>query len=137
MKLTFNWELLWISEQWKNIKSIGSHIILLSLSSQLDDQLVSLPLGLNSQLMVFCSGQRAVVKTAVGITLTFDWHSTVHVKLPSPYQGAVCGLCGNYNAMPQDDLTMRDSHPAPDATWLGENWRVALVPGCSSGCQGT
>ncbi|XP_021481008.2 zonadhesin [Oncorhynchus mykiss] len=76
---------------------------------ELDGQLVSLPLGLNSQLMVFCSGQRAVVETAAGITLTFDWHSTVHVKLPSPYQGAVCGLCGNSNAMPQDDLAMRDS----------------------------
>ncbi|CAB1334085.1 unnamed protein product, partial [Coregonus sp. 'balchen'] len=32
---------------------------------------------------------------------------------------------------------MRDSQPAPNAPWLGESWRVAVVPGCSSGCQGT
>nr|XP_023835729.1 kielin/chordin-like protein [Salvelinus alpinus] len=80
--------------------------------------------------MVFRSGRRAVVETAAGITLTFDWHSTVHVKLPSTYQGAVFGLCGNYNAMPQVNLTMRDGHPTPNATWLGASWRVALVPGC-------
>ncbi|XP_041725923.1 IgGFc-binding protein-like [Coregonus clupeaformis] len=66
----------------------------------LDGQLESLPLDLNSQLIVFRSGRRAVVETAAGITLTFDWHSTVHYRLPSTYQGAVCGLCGNYNAKP-------------------------------------
>ncbi|XP_029573901.1 zonadhesin-like [Salmo trutta] len=93
----------------------------------LDGQLVSLPLGLNSQLMVFCSGQRAVVKTAVGITLTFDWHSTVHVKLPSPYQGAVCGLCGNYNAMPQDDLQRVPWRREPCAVPGGQFSRPVII----------
>lgn len=77
-----------------------------------------------------------MVETAAGITVTFDWSSKVTVTLPSNYQDAVCGLCGNYNGKPQDDLKMRNNHIARDGTKLGESWRVALVPGCSSVCQG-
>lgn len=81
-------------------------------------------------------GNKAVVETAAGITLTFDWRSTVRVTLPSNYQSAVCGLCGNYNGKAQDDLTMRDNQTAADGVKLGESWQVAVVPGCSSVCQG-
>lgn len=82
------------------------------------------------------SGWTAVVETAAGITVTFDWRSTVSVTLPSNYQDAVCGLCGNYNGKAQDDLTMRNGQTASDGAKLGESWQVALVPGCSSVCQG-
>lgn len=85
---------------------------------------------------MFLSGRTAVVETVAGITVTFDWHSTATVTLPSNYQGAVCGLCGNYNGKAQDDLTMRNGHPATNGAELGESWRESLVPGCSSVCQG-
>lgn len=86
--------------------------------------------------MVFLSGRTAVVETVAGITVTFDWRSTVSVTLPSNYQGTVCGLCGNYNGKAQDDLTMRNGQKASNGAKLGESWQVALVPGCSSVCQG-
>lgn len=86
--------------------------------------------------MVFLSGRTAVVETVAGITVTFDWWSTVSVTLPSNYQGTVCGLCGNYNGKAQDDLTMRNGQKASNGAKLGESWQVALVPGCSSACQG-
>lgn len=86
--------------------------------------------------MVSISGRTAVVETLAGITVTFDWRSTVTVTLPSNYQGAVCGLCGNYNGKAQDDLIMKNSQTAPNGAKLGESWQVAIVPGCSSVCQG-
>ncbi|XP_067094200.1 IgGFc-binding protein [Osmerus mordax] len=101
----------------------------------LNGQLSSLPLDFNGQLRVFRSGAAAVVETSAGISLTFDWRSVVKVTVPSTYQGAVCGLCGNYNTQPQDDLGMRDGQIASDPSKLGESWRVGLVPGCTSGCQ--
>lgn len=85
---------------------------------------------------MFLSSRRAVVETAAGVTVTFDWRSTVRVTLPSSYQGAVCGLCGNYNGKAQDDLTMRNGQKASNGAMLGESWQVALVPGCSSACKG-
>lgn len=105
-------------------------------SPQLNGQLESLPLEYSDDLLVFRGGRTAVVETAAGIKLTFDWSSTVSVTLPSNYQGAVCGLCGNYNGRAQDDLTMRDGQAASDGVKLGESWQVAVVPGCSSVCQG-
>ncbi|KAF3691795.1 IgGFc-binding protein Fcgamma-binding protein antigen [Channa argus] len=102
----------------------------------LNGQLALLPLDYNNELVVFVSGWTAIVETVAGITVTFDWQSTVSVTLPSTYQGAVCGLCGNYNGKAQDDLTMPNGQNAPDGAKLGESWQVALVPGCSSACQG-
>uniref|UniRef100_A0A3Q1GW32 Fc gamma binding protein n=1 Tax=Acanthochromis polyacanthus TaxID=80966 RepID=A0A3Q1GW32_9TELE len=102
----------------------------------LNGQLASLPLDYNNELVVFVSGWTAVVETVAGITVTFDWRSTVSVTLPSIYEGAVCGLCGNYNGKGQDDLTMRDGKTAPDGVKLGESWQVGVVPGCSAACQG-
>lgn len=85
---------------------------------------------------MYRSGRAAVVETASGITVTYDWRSVVTVTLPSTYQGAVCGLCGNYNGKPQDDMSTPSGQAAPDVATLGKSWRVALVPGCSSVCQG-
>lgn len=85
---------------------------------------------------MFPSGWTAVVETAAGITVTFDWQSTVTVTLPSTYQAAVCGLCGNYNGKAQDDLMMPNSQSAPDGAKMGESWQTAAAPGCSSACQG-
>lgn len=85
---------------------------------------------------MFLSSRRAVVETKAGMTVTFDWRSTVRVTLPSSYQGAVCGLCGNYNGKAQDDLTMWNGQKASNGAKLGESWQVALVPGCSSACKG-
>ncbi|KAK5892520.1 hypothetical protein CesoFtcFv8_012890 [Champsocephalus esox] len=102
----------------------------------LNGQLASLPLDYNNELVVFLSGGTAVVETDAGITVTFDWRGRVSVSLPSNYQGAVCGLCGNYNGKAQDDLTMRNGQTSKNGAELGESWQVALVPGCSSVCQG-
>ena len=85
---------------------------------------------------MFLSGRTAVVETVAGITVTFDWRSTVSVTLPSNYQDAVCGLCGNYNGNAKDDLTMPNGQIARDGAKLGESWQVAVTPGCSSACQG-
>ncbi|XP_069394027.1 IgGFc-binding protein isoform X1 [Paralichthys olivaceus] len=102
----------------------------------LNGQHALLPLDYNGELKVFLSGRTAVVETVAGITVTFDWRSTVSVTLPSNYQDAVCGLCGNYNGNGKDDLTMPNGQITHDGDKLGESWQVAVTPGCSSACQG-
>lgn len=83
------------------------------------------------------SGGKAVVETAAGITVTFDWRSRVTINVPSTYQGALCGLCGNYNGDRKDDMTMGNGEVARNGEKFGESWRVAAIPGCSSICEGT
>lgn len=77
------------------------------------------------------------MSTAAGITVTFDWRSTARVTLPSIYQEAVCGLCGNYNGKRQDDMSLRNGKITTNANAHGESWQVAVTPGCSSACKGT
>lgn len=105
-------------------------------SLQVNDELAWLPLEISDKLKVSRSGRRALVKTAAGITVTFNWRSTVRVTLPSTYQDAVCGLCGNYNGKRQDDMTMANGQSATNSNAFGESWQVGVTPGCSSACKG-
>lgn len=95
-----------------------------------------LPLDYSDKLKVSVGSRRAVVSTAAGITVTFNWRSTVRVTLPSTYQDAVCGLCGNYNGKRKDDMTMSNGQTAKSGDELGKSWQVALTPGCSPACVG-
>ncbi|XP_018601004.2 IgGFc-binding protein isoform X1 [Scleropages formosus] len=99
-------------------------------------QAVCLPFYNDKKLMVFRSGQTAVLETDFGLRLTFDWNSVVHITLPSTYQNAVCGLCGNYNGNASDDRTMRSGALAPGEVQLGSSWQVGIASGCSSECTG-
>ncbi|NXH18143.1 FCGBP protein, partial [Bucco capensis] len=76
------------------------------------------------------------IRTPFGLRLSFDWYSYARLILPSPYSGAVCGLCGNANGDPADDFLTRDGHQASSEVELGSSWKVGDVPGCSSGCVG-
>ncbi|CAL9705927.1 unnamed protein product [Knipowitschia caucasica] len=102
----------------------------------LDGQLEDLPLQYSDDLWVSRRGKKAVVETAAGITITFDWHHRVSVTLPSKYQGVVCGLCGNYNGNPKDDFNKPNGEAADTEVQLGESWKVGDLPGCLSVCQG-
>lgn len=95
-----------------------------------------LPLDYSDKLKVSLGGQTAVVSTAAGITVTFNWWNTARVTLPSTYQGVVCGLCGNYNEKKEDDMTMSNGQTTKSSDELGKSWQVALTPGCSSACVG-
>ncbi|NWS50451.1 FCGBP protein, partial [Probosciger aterrimus] len=71
--------------------------------------------------------------TDFGLTLTFDWRSHARVFLPITYSGAVCGLCGNANGDPQDDLALPNGDLATEGTHFGDSWEVTKGPGCQAG----
>uniref|UniRef100_A0A673K3U4 VWFD domain-containing protein n=1 Tax=Sinocyclocheilus rhinocerous TaxID=307959 RepID=A0A673K3U4_9TELE len=99
--------------------------------------LAELPLLMQDVFVVVRSGNIAVLKTNFGLQVTFDWSNVVRVTLRDNYSGAVCGLCGNFNGVAQDDLAMHNGMMAPNASSLGQSWQVAATPGCSSaGCVG-
>lgn len=100
-------------------------------------EIVNLPASLpEKKALVYKSGRYAVVETNFGLRVSFDWDTVVIVNLPTAYEGAVCGLCGNYNHEPHDDMRTKDGKEASSATVLGQSWRVAEIPGCVDGCKG-
>lgn len=104
-----------------------------SISAQVDDVLQYLPFqAADGQVQVFRQGQDAVVRTDFGLTVTYDWNAHVTVKVPSSYAGALCGLCGNFNGNPRDDLALRDGGQAADALAFGKSWQEETRPGCGT-----
>lgn len=59
----------------------------------------------------------------------------MRVKIPDTYADAMCGLCGNYNHNPNDDLKLKNGTEASSVEELGKSWRVAEIPGCVDGCK--
>lgn len=106
-----------------------SHLI------QVNGIFVNLPFNYGDQIMVYISGNDGIIKTDFGMTVTFDWISYAKVTVPNTYANAVCGLCGNNNQNPKDDLVMKDGSQATSVAQFGESWKVAEVPGCSPGCS--
>lgn len=89
---------------------------------QVDGKLVALPFQLDSRVHAYLSGADVVVTTASGISLAFDGGSNVRLRVPAAYAGALCGLCGNYNKNPNDDLNAVEGNP--------DRWQVGGAAGC-------
>ncbi|XP_054436763.1 IgGFc-binding protein isoform X2 [Pteronotus mesoamericanus] len=86
----------------------------------------------DGQVQVFRQGQNAVVRTDFGLTVTYDWNARVTAKVPGSYAGALCGLCGNFNGNPDDDLALRGGGQAANALAFGKSWQEETRPGCGA-----
>ncbi|XP_008852263.2 IgGFc-binding protein [Nannospalax galili] len=89
---------------------------------QVNGEFVALPFELDSRLQAYISGSDIVITTASGVSLAFDGVSFLRLRVPAAYAGTLCGLCGNYNKNPSDDLTAVEGKP--------EGWQVGGAPGC-------
>ncbi|NWH52055.1 FCGBP protein, partial [Fregata magnificens] len=60
------------------------------------------------------------------------------IDLPSSYYKHVCGLCGNFNFKPKDDVPQSGTNPAAVVAWA-KGWKVPEDddPFCWDYCEGT
>ncbi|XP_040269674.1 IgGFc-binding protein-like [Bufo bufo] len=64
------------------------------------------------------------------LKVTFDFNNIVMVKVPGIYANALCGLCGNFNGVPSDDLTPKEGTRPTDPTTFGKSWKIQEVYRC-------
>ncbi|XP_035490599.2 zonadhesin isoform X1 [Scophthalmus maximus] len=84
-----------------------------------------LPLSLGSGAVKIKSNPAAVeLGTTFGLSVSYDSAGAVHVALPSAYSDEVCGLCGNFNRLREDDFRKPDGTNAQDATALAKSWQT-------------
>ncbi|XP_049757589.1 IgGFc-binding protein isoform X1 [Elephas maximus indicus] len=86
----------------------------------------------DGQIQTFRQGNNAVIRTDFGLTVTYDWNSRVTAKVPGSYASALCGLCGNFNGDPSDDLALRGGGQAANALAFGNSWQEETRPGCAA-----
>ncbi|XP_059833768.1 alpha-tectorin-like [Hypanus sabinus] len=106
--------------------------------------------GTRSSVPVFLEDGRLQVRTAgftmratadFGLTVTYDGSHHASITLPGSYHGAVCGMCGNMNGDPSDDLRTRSGNLTTSPGIFGASWRVDGDGGgdvcrdsCTDGC---
>lgn len=49
-----------------------------------------------------------VLSTDFGLRVTFDGNNDAQIQISPDWKGVVCGLCGDFNGDPADDLKMAD-----------------------------
>uniref|UniRef100_A0A8C7XZ68 VWFD domain-containing protein n=1 Tax=Oryzias sinensis TaxID=183150 RepID=A0A8C7XZ68_9TELE len=69
---------------------------------------------------------------------TYDISYYLRISLPYTYQNATCGLCGNFNDQPGDDLRTRDGEVVSSDVVFANSWRASgdEDPGCDAQCEG-
>uniref|UniRef100_A0A8C8S5Q3 IgGFc-binding protein n=1 Tax=Pelusios castaneus TaxID=367368 RepID=A0A8C8S5Q3_9SAUR len=103
---------------------------------KVDGVFVDLPFSHQNKFKAYISGVHGFIQTDFDLRVSFDWYSYARVIIPNTYADAVCGLCGNANQNPNDDLTMKDGTQTSDEIRFADSWKVGEVPGCSSSCIG-
>ncbi|XP_013784506.1 BMP-binding endothelial regulator protein-like [Limulus polyphemus] len=84
---------------------------------------VRLPFVKLGVLSVLQEGYMVVVRTNIGLKVTWDGDSYVEVSLPPDFKNQMCGLCGNYNGDPDDDFTTKKGNRVTDVVTFGNVWK--------------
>uniref|UniRef100_A0A8C2STI4 VWFD domain-containing protein n=1 Tax=Coturnix japonica TaxID=93934 RepID=A0A8C2STI4_COTJA len=95
-----------------------------------NDRSVNLPYSHNGKILIYRGGWDVVIEADFGLTVTYDRRGNVGVSVPSTYEDALCGLCGNFNGDNRDEMMMRNGHITSNPNTFGHNWKVVDVPGC-------
>ncbi|ETE64581.1 IgGFc-binding protein, partial [Ophiophagus hannah] len=97
----------------------------------INGQLTNLPYKLGpDQIVIYQKGWDTVIQADFGLMVTFNWQSHLTVTVPTTYQGALSGLCGNFNGDKQDNMTLISGGQVTKLTAFGQLWKVAEFPGC-------
>ncbi|XP_031464798.1 IgGFc-binding protein-like [Phasianus colchicus] len=105
---------------------------------RVDGVLTLLPVTLqDDRVLIFQSGMTAVLQTDFGLRVTYDWNWHLIVDLPSSYSEQTCGLCGNFNLEPGDDIPMQAGNLTSSIISWASNWKVPDEdPFCWDFCNG-
>ena len=62
-----------------------------------------------------------------GLTVYWDGHTGVSIKMEPKFANKTCGMCGNYNGNPGDDLRLPNGKMSTSVAQFGNNWKKTLV----------
>ncbi|XP_076372903.1 BMP-binding endothelial regulator protein-like [Tachypleus tridentatus] len=92
---------------------------------------VRLPFIKLGVLSVLQEGYMVVVRTNIGLKITWDGDSYVEVSVPPIFKNQLCGLCGNYNGQPGDDFIIKKGKKVSDVEMFGNFWKRGSSRQCN------
>ncbi|KAM9427209.1 uncharacterized protein ACWYII_018907 [Salvelinus alpinus] len=83
-----------------------------------------LPLSLNGGTVnIQGTAASIVVETNFSLFVSYNDAGAVHITVPVSYSDKVCGMCGNFNHLRDDDYRTPGSSEAEDSATFGQNWQ--------------
>ncbi|XP_076822786.1 BMP-binding endothelial regulator protein-like isoform X2 [Clavelina lepadiformis] len=98
--------------------SLHQHLI-----AKLNGRKLAIPYH-DQHLMIVVDRGYLLVWTGDGLSLKWDGDSFLEIGASPRYRGALCGLCGNFNGFPRDDLIGSDGRFKRDKDSFAESWRI-------------
>ncbi|XP_051776739.1 IgGFc-binding protein-like [Erpetoichthys calabaricus] len=94
----------------------------------------NLPISL-PEVRVVQHGFLVNMQTNDGVELVYDLQYYLFISVPAKYYNQTCGLCGDFNGNPADDLKLADGSVTTDVQMLGASWKVTESgSNCTDGC---
>ncbi|XP_040421957.1 von Willebrand factor isoform X2 [Cygnus olor] len=78
----------------------------------------------SDDLEVMKSGRYYIILLGNSISVTWDLAMGVSVILKANFKDQVCGLCGNFDGIQNNDLTSSNEHVEVDPVDFGNSWKV-------------
>ncbi|XP_073706315.1 kielin/chordin-like protein [Garra rufa] len=91
---------------------------------KVDYQQVSLPFLKEPYVYLERKTNTILLNTNVGLKVLWNGRSHLEVSVPGTYKKHMCGLCGNFNNYPQDDMKLRNGRITNSEAVFGNNWKV-------------
>ncbi|CAB0035537.1 unnamed protein product [Trichogramma brassicae] len=92
-------------------------------NTKVNDRIVDLPYKLGKKLDIHeTSDHIVIVNSNVGIKVLWDYVGFLEITASKDYRKKLCGLCGNYNSVPDDDLTTREGILVDDPATFAQSW---------------
>ncbi|XP_030646302.1 LOW QUALITY PROTEIN: kielin/chordin-like protein [Chanos chanos] len=91
---------------------------------KVDYQTVSLPFLKEPYVFLTRKTNTILLNTNIGLEVLWNGRSHLELKVPGTYKKKTCGLCGNFNNFPQDDMKLRNGQITNSEATFGNDWKV-------------
>ncbi|XP_010223541.1 PREDICTED: von Willebrand factor [Tinamus guttatus] len=85
---------------------------------------IKVPLKDDKNLEVMKSGRYYIILLGKSISVTWNLAMGISVILKGNFKDQVCGLCGNFDGIQNNDLTSSNEHLEVDPIDFGNSWKV-------------
>ncbi|KAL8220178.1 UNVERIFIED_CONTAM: hypothetical protein K2H54_040063, partial [Gekko kuhli] len=117
-------------EVWLHNGSLSAHIVLRNGQIvEVNQQRVQLPHNLGSLGNISRTENMLTVKMATNMEIQYNGRHTLLIHVGPEYQGKLCGMCGNFNGIHEDDKVLPNGERAQNDLQFGNAWKTETSPG--------
>ncbi|XP_014900210.1 kielin/chordin-like protein [Poecilia latipinna] len=102
---------------------------------KVNEEVVTLPFLKEPYIFIERQANTVLLNTNIGLKVLWSPRSHLEVSVPGSYKERTCGLCGNFNKYPQDDLQMSTGKLTTSESDFGNSWRMTNGNHSLSSCR--